>query len=578
MPRLAAYVAIVGCAILLQGQGAAAGSKRKTQYSHGYKMKGQMGKWVFQQKRDPDYGYYMLTRDRLTAARMGFDEAVMACKDLDPASYPTTISDKYEHKFLIEMIPNNRHGFWVGAVMKADASGFKNIDGSMWGQRTYQPWATSEPRADGFEHCIFSGFNNGDPSKYNDAACQAISEGSSIGTHRGKRVICKKHLKAQDTTATSTFTSVTTRPLVCAFQGFILADGKNHGGNRKKILEKFARGIVVSARACFDKCEAQAPLCTHFAFKNEMGGTCIIYKGYPTTARMRHFSAYLANDVCVTTSTTTATEIAITQTSTAATSTSTTLTETSTTATLTSNTITSITATITSSTISEKTTSTTQTSTTQTETSTTATTTSTTTTSTTTTRPLTGLSQATLIGATVLEVSTARGFQINDIIIIGDKIAGFYERRKIVGFGSIIIDIALEHAYPNGTKIRSATFFEPPVSSATATGTSTTTATSTAASTVTVTPTTTVTTATTTTELRCVGSVYQGPARNKKGLRRFELFDNRQKQLTVEECATKCRLESTGQCVGFSHRVSKFVSISLFFWWRWCFRRGICTF
>jgi hypothetical protein len=51
-------------------------------------------------------------------------------------------------------------------------------------------------------------------------------------------------------------------------------------------------------------------------------------------------------------------------------------------------------------------------------------------------------------GATILQVEAQTGFNVGDYILVGGK-----EKKKIVGFGSIMLDSPLQNSYPVGTTI-----------------------------------------------------------------------------------------------------------------------------
>ena len=176
MLSTAAGAALLGCALLLLLQGVDGRNGLPRNSVRGddgtvYAMKGVIGKWAYRDRKNPDFAYWLVPKDPTSgdaARRATYTEAGAICADM--GAYPATAADKDEHAFLISMNPNNRHGFWVGTVLRADGSDWKNVDGTPWGR--YTPWATSEPNyLDGKEHCVFSGFNKADPSRYNDAVC-----------------------------------------------------------------------------------------------------------------------------------------------------------------------------------------------------------------------------------------------------------------------------------------------------------------------------------------------------------------------------------------------------------------------
>eukprot|EP00929_Paragymnodinium_shiwhaense_P007664 TRINITY_DN111572_c0_g1_i1.p1 TRINITY_DN111572_c0_g1~~TRINITY_DN111572_c0_g1_i1.p1 ORF type:complete len:329 (+),score=112.87 TRINITY_DN111572_c0_g1_i1:116-1102(+) len=65
-------------------------------------------------------------------------------------------------------------------------------------------------------------------------------------------------------------------------------------------------------------------------------------------------------------------------------------------------------------------------------------------------------------GATTLEVESSEGFGVGDTVIVGNETDG--EQKAIIGFGSIILDSALEKAYPAGTVVTLAGVMQPPPS------------------------------------------------------------------------------------------------------------------
>lgn len=150
-------------------------------------------KW-YHPKGQWDFEYFTDT------LRYTFDEAKDFCQQR--GSEVATITSEQEVKYILHAMKNNRHGFWAGAErdnnaigVKGPGYGFTWLDGS---EITYSNWAQGvstkarraklhEPNS-GRNHkgeweqpCLVVGFNNGNPSWWNDADCELK-----------RRVVCKR--------------------------------------------------------------------------------------------------------------------------------------------------------------------------------------------------------------------------------------------------------------------------------------------------------------------------------------------------------------------------------------------------
>ena len=139
-----------------------------------------------------------------------FQEAVDYCQQMHNASL-VSIRNRNERDFVISILPNNLHGWWLGVQRNPieSAERYSNfMDGT---PVTYFSWAVGEPTADADEHCIFSGKNNDDPSKWVDAACSVK-----------RRAVCKRvHVPAPEIVTTTSTVVPRTRgaPVGDAFVG-----------------------------------------------------------------------------------------------------------------------------------------------------------------------------------------------------------------------------------------------------------------------------------------------------------------------------------------------------------------------
>lgn len=125
-----------------------------------------------------------------------YAEAVDYCQSVHGATL-VSIRNREERDFIISLMPNNLHGFWLGlkrnSVIQVDRPERYTAynDGT---PVTYFSWAPGEPTAEDDEMCIYQGINAGDPSAWVDASC-----------HIKRRAVCKRPV-APPTPGTTTTT------------------------------------------------------------------------------------------------------------------------------------------------------------------------------------------------------------------------------------------------------------------------------------------------------------------------------------------------------------------------------------
>jgi len=144
------------------------------------------GQWKFE--------YFSDTR------RYTYEEATQVCADRN--SEVATVQSEQEVIYMLHTMKNNRHGFWAGAVRDNNATGVTGPGyGFSWadgGDITYTNWAQGqsnkkkrpvldEPnsgrnyKGKWDQPCLVIGFNNGNPTWWNDADCDLR-----------RRVVCKR--------------------------------------------------------------------------------------------------------------------------------------------------------------------------------------------------------------------------------------------------------------------------------------------------------------------------------------------------------------------------------------------------
>ena len=136
--------------------------------------------------------------------RYNYTNAVQFCADRE--SEVATITSEQEAEYILHTMRNNRHGFWAGVVRDDTAIGVKGPGyGFSWADGTdisYQNWAQGESqtkkkrakihepnsgrnqKGEWDQSCLIVGFNNGNPTWWNDADCDLR-----------RRVVCKRPRK-----------------------------------------------------------------------------------------------------------------------------------------------------------------------------------------------------------------------------------------------------------------------------------------------------------------------------------------------------------------------------------------------
>ena len=124
-----------------------------------------------------------------------FQEAADYCRQMHNASL-VSLRNRDERDFVISILPNNLHGWWLGLQRNPSGSAerYSNyMDGT---PVTYFSWAAEEPTGDDDEGCVFSGQNNGNPSKWVDASCDGVK----------RRAVCKRVYAPMPPVVTTTTT------------------------------------------------------------------------------------------------------------------------------------------------------------------------------------------------------------------------------------------------------------------------------------------------------------------------------------------------------------------------------------
>lgn len=160
--------------------------------------------------RYQDHEYYS---DNAGTVKLSHAQAKAACEDKTLPGRKSTlvsITSEPERDFVISLQLNNRHGFWLGATRDSlaenvgPAYGFAWVDGSPF---KYSSWAPGEPNSERrrtghwLESCVYQGFNNGNPSLWNDADCG-----------KRRRWVCKRKAEWTTTDTAPTTTTTTAAP------------------------------------------------------------------------------------------------------------------------------------------------------------------------------------------------------------------------------------------------------------------------------------------------------------------------------------------------------------------------------